>query len=145
MEIRFLHRGKTEFDRVVDTLLLLDTELMKEDGSNAKIGKPDQKGQGLSSPHSAEPSYASSSQVAGSEQMIRLLVNSRKLVSACRPGNSEKQISPSSAILQDSKLLLNHPSFPFNVSLQTISAVNLVVQYAPVSLQKQEATQLYAD
>lgn len=139
MEIPFLHRGKTEFDRVIDTLLLLDSQSTKRDRfeSSESFG---------SDRDSEEPGAADSMEIAGSEQIIRVLVNLRELVSAYQSEHSlERQISLSTAILEDSKLLLGQPSLPFNVGLQAISAVNLVVQYAPDSLQKQDAAQLYAD
>lgn len=142
MEIPFLHRGKTEFDRVIDTLLLVDTRLTNED---TKTGKPEQSSKSLISRLSTESIYSPSTTVTGSEQIIRVLLNLRELVSAHQSKSSERQITLSTAILEDSKLLLSQPSLPFNVSLQVISAVNLVVQYAPDSLQKQDAARLYAD
>lgn len=145
MEIPFLHRGKTEFDRVIDTLLLLDTELAKGDDWDTKTGKTEESSKGLSGSHSAESASASSRQIAGSEQIIRLLVNLRELVSAHQSDSPERQIALSRAILEDSKLLLSQPSLPFNVSLQVIAAVSLVVQYAPDSIQRQDAAQLYTD
>jgi hypothetical protein len=146
MEIPFLHRGKTDFDRVIDTLLLLDTTLIKGDNDwDSKVDKSEESSSSLSGSHSAESTSSFSSQAAGSEQIIRLLVNLRELVAAYQSDNSERQITLSTAILEDSKLLLSQPSLPFNVSLQVISAVNLVVQYAPDSLQKEDAARLYAD
>lgn len=145
MEIPFLHRGKTEFDRVIDTLLLLDTKLIQGDDGDTKTGKPEESSKSLGGSYSVEIASASSSQIADSEQIIRLLVNLRELVSAHQSDSSERQIALSTAILADSKLLLSQPSLPFNVSLQVISAVNLVVQYAPDSIQRQDAAQLYAN
>ncbi|KAL7971240.1 hypothetical protein HDV63DRAFT_393609 [Trichoderma sp. SZMC 28014] len=145
MEIPFLHRGKTDFDLVIDTLLLLDTRLTIEDDGGTNTGKPEQSRKTLISGLSTESIYASSTPITGSEQIIRILVNLRELVSAHQSNNSETQITLSTAILEDSKLLLSQPSLPFNVSLQVISAMSLVVQYAPDSLQKQDAAQLYAD
>lgn len=145
MEIPFLQRGKTEFDRVIDTLLSLDTKLIREDDWDAKTGKPEKSSQSLNSRHSAESTHVSSSQIAGSEQIIRLLVNLRELVSAYQSESPERQISLSAAILKDSKLLLSQPSLSFGVALQVIFAANLVVQYVPDSPQKQDAAQLYAD
>lgn len=145
MEIPFLCRGKTEFDRVIDTLLLLGSTLMEEDDEDTKTGNAETISKSLSGNHSAESASASSSQIAGSEQIIRLLVNLRELVSAQQSDSFEKQVALSTAILEDSKLLLSQPSVPFNVSLQVISAMKLVVQYAPDSIQRQDAAQLYAD
>ncbi|KAH8127216.1 hypothetical protein LI328DRAFT_165386 [Trichoderma asperelloides] len=141
MEVPFLHRGKTEFDRVIDTLLSPDAKLTKGNGFDTSTDKWETS----SGRHSAEPTAASLNQIAGSEQIIRILVNLRELVSAYRSEDSlERQISLSGAILEDSKLLLSQPPLSFNIGLQVISAVSLVVQYAPDSLQKQDATQLYA-
>lgn len=141
MEVPFLHRGKTEFDRVIDTLLSPDAKLTKGNGFDTSTDKWETS----SGRYSAEPTAASLNQIAGSEQIIRILVNLRELVSAYRSEDSlERQISLSGAILEDSKLLLSQPPLSFNIGLQVISAVSLVVQYAPDSLQKQDATQLYA-
>ncbi|EHK44182.1 hypothetical protein TRIATDRAFT_37030, partial [Trichoderma atroviride IMI 206040] len=145
MEIPFLHRGKTEFDRVIDTLLLLDTKLIKGDDWDTKTGEPEKSSKNLSGSYSAESASVSSNQIAGSEQIIRLLINLRELVSAHQADSPERQIALSTAILEDSKLLMSKPFLPFNVSLQVIAAVNLVVQYAPDSVQRQDAAQLYAD
>ncbi|PON28758.1 hypothetical protein TGAM01_v202605 [Trichoderma gamsii] len=145
MEIPFLCRGKTEFDRVIDTLLLLGSTLMEEDDEDTKTGNAETISKSLSGNHSAESASASSSQIAGSEQIIRLLVNLRELVSAQQSDSFERQVALSTAILEDSNLLLSQPSLPFNVSLQVISAMKLVVQYAPDSIQRQDAAQLYAD
>ncbi|KAM0265574.1 hypothetical protein ACHAQJ_000005 [Trichoderma viride] len=147
MEIPFLHRGKTEFDRVIDTLLLNDTRMIKGEKSDPKTGEWEKDDNSLDGRgQNAEFKFAHPSPIVGFEQMLRVLVNIRELVSACTSNSSsERQESLSTAILEDSKHLMSQSSLPFNVGLQVTGAVSLVAQYAPDSLQKQDAAQLYAD
>lgn len=146
MEIPFQHRGKTEFDCVIDTLLSEDIQMIRSETldlntSKWQIGHPN-----LGHERSADFKFARQSQIADFERMMRVLVNVRELVSACASDSgSKRQESLSTAIFSDSKYFMKQSSLPFNVGLQVTAAVSLVAQYASDSLQKQDAAQLYAD
>ncbi|KAJ4861748.1 hypothetical protein T069G_02702 [Trichoderma breve] len=147
MEIPFLHREKTEFDHIIDTLLAEGNRMIK--GETLSFDTIEQRQMGdvnLSHGQGANFKFARPGRIADFEGIIRVLVNVRDLVSAsasdCDP---KRQESLSTAILADSKHLMSQHSLPFNVGLQVTAAASLVAQYAPNSLQKQEAAQLYAD
>lgn len=76
MEIPFLHRSKTEFDYVIDTLLLLDTKSVNRNKGDTKTDKWGKRSESLGSDKQNAESTASS------EHIIRILVNLRDLVSA---------------------------------------------------------------
>ncbi|KAL6803949.1 hypothetical protein J3E68DRAFT_189663 [Trichoderma sp. SZMC 28012] len=147
MEIPFLQREKTEFDRVIDTLLLEDNQMIKGEILGDKtIERRKISGVNLGHGQGATFNFARPDHIADFERIVRVLVNVRELVSASASGsNPKRQESLSTAILADSKHLMNQPFLPFNVGLQVTAAASLVAQYAPNSLQKQEAAQLYAD
>ncbi|PKK49999.1 hypothetical protein CI102_6536 [Trichoderma harzianum] len=122
MEMPFLHREKTEFDH------------RKISGVNLGHGQ------------GATFNFARPDHIADFERIVRVLVNVRELVSASASGSDlKRQESLSTAILADSKHLMNQPFLPFNVGLQVTAAASLVAQYATNSMQKQEAAQLYDD
>lgn len=147
MGIPFLHREKTEFDLVIDTLLLEDSQMIK--GENLDLETVQQRQMidvNLGHGQGAMFKFAHPGHIADFERIVRVLVNVRELVSASASDcNPKRQESLSTAILADSKHLMDQPSLPFNVGLQVTGAASLVAQYAPNSLQKQEAAQLYAD
>ncbi|PNP60292.1 hypothetical protein THARTR1_00316 [Trichoderma harzianum] len=147
MEIPFLHREKTEFDHVIDTLLLEDNQTINGEPLDLEtIEQRQMSDVNLAYGQGANHKFAHPGHIAGFERIVRVLVNVRDLVSASAPGsNHKRQGSLSTAILEDSMHLMDQPSLPFNVGLQVTAAASLVAQYAPNSLQKQEATQLYAD
>lgn len=147
MEIPFLHREKTEFDHVIDTLLLDDNQMIQRETLGLETLEQRQMSDvDLGHGRGAVFNLARPDHVAGFERIIQVLVNVRDLVSAsASDSNPKRQESLSTAILADSEYLMNQPSLPFNVGLQITGAVSLVAQYAPNSLQKQEAAQLYAD
>ncbi|KAF3068016.1 hypothetical protein CFAM422_007961, partial [Trichoderma lentiforme] len=147
MEIPFLHREKTEFDHVIDTLLLEDNQMIKGEILGLKtIEQRHMSDVNLGHGQGAIFNFASPDHIAGFERIVRVLVNVRELVSAGASGsNPKRQESLSTAILADSKHLMDQHSLPFNVGLQVTGAASLVAHYAPNSLQKQEAAQLYDD
>ncbi|KKO98584.1 hypothetical protein THAR02_09303 [Trichoderma harzianum] len=148
MEIPFFHREKTEFDLVIDTLLLVkDNRTIKGETLDPDtIEQRQMSDENLDHGGGTNFKFARPDHVAGFERIIQVLVNVRGLVSASASDcNHKRQESLSTAILADSKHLMNQPSLPFNVGLQVTAAASLVAQYAPNSLQKQKAAQLYSD
>lgn len=147
MEIPFLHREKTEFDHVIDTLLLEDNQMIK--GETLDLDTIEQRQMSdvnLGHGQGANFKFARPGHIADFKRIVRVLVNVRDLVStSASDSNPKRQESLSTAILADSKHLMSQHSLPFNVGLQVTAAASLVAQYAPNSLQKQEAAQLYAD
>ncbi|UKZ76521.1 hypothetical protein TrVFT333_004228 [Trichoderma virens FT-333] len=147
MEIPFLHRGKTEFDRVIDTLLLEDHKMSKGEPLGLKTSDLWQiSDRDFGHERGAGFKFACPGENADFERIVRILVELRELVSACASYPSPKrQESLSAAILADCKHLMSQPSLPFNVGLQVTSAASLVAQYASDSQQKQEAERLFTD
>ncbi|KAL7910698.1 hypothetical protein GGI35DRAFT_478117 [Trichoderma velutinum] len=147
MEIPFLHREKTEFDHVIDTLLLEDNQMTKGETLGLEtIEQQQMSDERLGDGQGAIFKSARPGHIADFERIVRVLVNVRDLVSASAIDSiSKRQESLSTAILADSKHLMDQPSLSFNVGLQITAAASLVAQYAPNSLQKQEAAQLYSD
>lgn len=147
MEIPFLHREKTEFDHIIDTLLLEDKRMVKGETLGLEtIEQRQMSDVNLAHGQGANFEFAHPGHIADFERIVRVLVNVRDLVSAsASDSNPKRRESLSTAILADSKHLMDQPSLPFNVGLQVTAAASLVAQYAPNSLQKQEAAQLYAD
>ncbi|KAL7951719.1 hypothetical protein V8C42DRAFT_15528 [Trichoderma barbatum] len=147
LEIPFQHHCKTEFDYVIDTHLLEDNQFIKGEIFNLKTSELRQMGdRHLGHAPGAELKFAYASQTANFERIVQVLVTVRELVSACASNTGpERQESLSTAILEDSKHLMNQPSLPFNVGLQVTAAASLVAQYASNSIQKEEAARLYTD
>ncbi|KAK0765101.1 LOW QUALITY PROTEIN: hypothetical protein N5P37_002579, partial [Trichoderma harzianum] len=141
------HREKTEFDHVIDTLLLEDNQTIKgETLGHETIEQRKISGVNLGHGQGATFNFARPDHIADFERIVRVLVNVRELVSASASGSDlKRQESLSTAILADSKHLMNQPFLPFNVGLQVTAAASLVAQYATNSMQKQEAAQLYDD
>ena len=144
-EIPFRRRGKTEFDCVIDTLLLV--YIQQETGALSDIEPKQYQRVGKKSGSGPrELKSSDQSQLTNPERIVRILANLRELVLACKVDAGPKcQESISKAILSDSKHLMNQPCLPFNVGLQVTAAVNLVARYALDSVQKQEAETLCAD
>lgn len=144
-EIPFQRRGKTEFDCVIDGLLLHDDQHKTEDLSDTgpirrqTLDESSRQGQeGYKSPRQ--------NQLADQTRMIRLLRSVGELASACTVDDDPKrQESLSMAILSESKQLMDQPFLPFNVGLQVTAVANLVSRYALNPVQQQEAATLYAN
>ncbi|KAL6875113.1 hypothetical protein J3F83DRAFT_544018 [Trichoderma novae-zelandiae] len=145
MEIPFRRRGKTEFDCVIDTILLDDIQL--KTGAMSEIKPKEWRTSDEKLGHgSRERRSSCQSQVADHERMIRVLTNVRDLVSAGMvDADLRSHESLSMAVLSDSKHLMKQPLLSFNVGLQVTAAASLVARHASDAVQKQEAALLYAD
>ncbi|KAK5995505.1 hypothetical protein PT974_03913 [Cladobotryum mycophilum] len=139
IQVPFLRRGKTSFDKLIDSILVDDPLMQDGPAEDQQIipGLPANPG-ALQSPPQSEADHPD--QISDYQRIYGIIANLRDLVSKSRDDSyTEERMALAASVMTDSEYFIEQRPPRFNVALQVSSAMNLVAHYSPCPIQKARA------